>query len=404
MMRLLIVLLSFVSCIAMDRTVSVDIRPDEGAPEVFKYARNGELVYLKKECASLLPLINSQDSKGYSPLHYACFSGSVETAEYLITSGSQVNVANTLGDAFYDERRRIWKNRILTPLHAAVFVKNIDIVKLLIDNQANINSTFDENENTPLHIAAWFNFKKGAQCLLENGAKMDVRNNCGSTPVHSAAWRDSVDALKVLLKHNASIIDANATGKGNTPLYLASKAGSLQCLRLLLQQEEAKRIINLGGGAEGWTPTQIALANGHVECYIELLLAGADSFVECSSYCAHIPQLYELAKAIEQRGFEVVKGQNQRSSMMSSRCDGCNREYENNNFLVITHKNGMEYLSYHYGCFSRMCFEQYKSAMQDKDTVSDELLYALLFHGKEDFFSCQKLFDGYHFYFWKKRN
>ena len=45
----------------------------------------------------------------------------------------------------------------------------------------------DKDENTALHLACAHNHKKAAQTLVEAGAFVDAKGECGFTPLHSYA-------------------------------------------------------------------------------------------------------------------------------------------------------------------------------------------------------------------------
>jgi len=163
------------------------------------------------------------------------------------------------------------------PLHIAASMGKIETIKTLLDADADINSTHNEYGNTALHIAAWFGHHDCVRLLISRGARLDIVNKYGSTPVHSAAWKNEIECLKILLENGASFTQANTTGIGNTPLYLAAKAGSTECLRILLTYigSDKKEIDKECAGNKN-TALQIAAAYEQVQCYWDLVVAGAD--------------------------------------------------------------------------------------------------------------------------------
>ena len=60
-------------------------------------------------------------------------------------------------------------HNMITPLLSALTIKNIEISEILINKRLNINDSTDIRFN-PLHFAAYYNFPKIAQLLLDNGA------------------------------------------------------------------------------------------------------------------------------------------------------------------------------------------------------------------------------------------
>ena len=57
-----------------------------------------------------------------------------------------------------------------TPLHKAVCGGHIDIVRLLVENGAEVNAR-DGNDETPLHKAAERGYIEVVRLLVENGAE-----------------------------------------------------------------------------------------------------------------------------------------------------------------------------------------------------------------------------------------
>ncbi|EKX54127.1 hypothetical protein GUITHDRAFT_46725, partial [Guillardia theta CCMP2712] len=64
---------------------------------------------------------------GYTPLHFACESGSVETVEYLIAHRADVNARSLMQDATQQ-----LKGEGRTPLHAAVSRGSVEVIQLLL--------------------------------------------------------------------------------------------------------------------------------------------------------------------------------------------------------------------------------------------------------------------------------
>ncbi len=93
---------------------------------------------------------------------------------------------------------------------------------------------FDEQNNdgmTPLHIAAFLNFSKGASLLLDQGADVQVRSWRRTTPLHLAASEGAIESARLLLDYGANA-DAR-DGDGLTPIDAALRSGNIAMLRLL---------------------------------------------------------------------------------------------------------------------------------------------------------------------------
>lgn len=99
-----------------------------------------------------------------------------------------------------------------TPLIDAVTFNKIEIVKLLVENGANINHKVNVG-TTPLMLATSNNLKI-TDYLLKNGAKVNVKNNDGLTPLHWAAqFADNKKTLEILLEKGADPTIKDIDGK-----------------------------------------------------------------------------------------------------------------------------------------------------------------------------------------------
>ena len=70
-----------------------------------------------------------------------------------------------------------------TPLHHATNLSNLDIVRLLLTNNADVNAK-DSRGRTPLYLASWKKQKKIADLLLKNGADIFSRTEWGNYPLY----------------------------------------------------------------------------------------------------------------------------------------------------------------------------------------------------------------------------
>lgn len=163
-----------------------------------------------------------------------------------------------------------------TALHLAAKEGNIEKITALLNDGADINSTECNFNNTPLHVATWFGHPHCITFLVARGAKFDIPNVHGSTPTHTAAWKNEPACLEELIKNGALIGTKNTTGTGNTELYLAAKAGSTQCLNMLLQYNNKKEYLELTCSGDNSTAIQAAAGRHRAQCYWNLILAGAD--------------------------------------------------------------------------------------------------------------------------------
>lgn len=158
---------------------------------------------------------------GQTLLTDACSHSNKETIGQLIKAGADVNKASGINH---------W-----TPLFMATWANRPDIMLLLIDHGANVNSR-SEGDTTPLHWAASCNLPAAAEVLIKHGANLESRRFSShgtinaplsldemKTPLHSAAERGSLEVVKLLVASHANV---NAKSQFlKTPLDLALDSG-----------------------------------------------------------------------------------------------------------------------------------------------------------------------------------
>ncbi|KAF7330183.1 ANK-REP-REGION domain-containing protein [Mycena venus] len=119
-----------------------------------------------------------------------------------------------------------------TPLHWAASSGSTDIVRFLVDKQAEVDLV-DNSGWTPLHIAVSAGHDEIVQELVGAGADVNKKNNKGISPLHYAASKSRIDIGRLLISRGA---DINAKDKANqVPLHRAATTGSLGFIRLLLE-------------------------------------------------------------------------------------------------------------------------------------------------------------------------
>jgi ankyrin repeat protein len=73
-----------------------------------------------------------------------------------------------------------------TALHAAMFQKNMEIVKLLLEHNFDVNAVGPQNGYTPLHDAVWADNMEAIKLLLDKGARTNIKGKDGLTPYGKA--------------------------------------------------------------------------------------------------------------------------------------------------------------------------------------------------------------------------
>lgn len=215
----------------------------------------------------------AQSELGETALHQAAGIGNEAMVRILLARNANAE-ANCKGYGLVVRVKRKylfvrWVCRGM-PLHWAACDGRLAVVRLLLDEGANIAARVNDTDETALHIAALAAHETVVQLLLERGADVAARDSDGWTALHAAASGGSEVAVKLLLERDDNI-DARTT-HGQTPLHLAASCGCKAVVRLLLD-----RGANVNeGGKFGLTALHMASGRGHKEVLQLLLDKGAD--------------------------------------------------------------------------------------------------------------------------------
>ncbi|GIJ91227.1 ankyrin-2 [Aspergillus pseudoviridinutans] len=159
-------------------------------------------------------------------------------------------------------------------LQLAAKHRGLSVVKLLLDNGADVNYRAKSLIKTALHEAVHRECLEIVQLLLDRGASPSLRYSSNDdSPLHTAAAMCNTDLCAALLKAGADINDSNEHGW--TPLMLAIRSGK-NTLRLLV---ESGANVNQTDD-EGWTSLHFAVDYGGPGLLKYLLKHGADSTVQ----------------------------------------------------------------------------------------------------------------------------
>jgi uncharacterized protein len=130
-------------------------------------------------------LMNTFSPDGFTALSLASYFGQLETANFLVKHGADVNLVST--NSFQ-----------VAPLHAATAGKHYAIVELLLANGADVNAR-QQNDWVPLHSAAQHGDVKLIQMLMNAGADTTPKTSDDKTALDLAIESKSAEAINLLL-------------------------------------------------------------------------------------------------------------------------------------------------------------------------------------------------------------
>ncbi len=115
-------------------------------------------------------------------IHKAAYNGDIKKVQELLRKGVNPDERDSYGG---------------TALHAAMFQKNMEIVKLLLEHHFDINAVGPQNGYTPLHDAVWANNIEAVILLLDRKAKTNIKGKDGLTPFAKAQKEGKSDIVKL---------------------------------------------------------------------------------------------------------------------------------------------------------------------------------------------------------------
>jgi ankyrin repeat protein len=173
-----------------------------------------------------------------------------------------------------------------TALHWAVRVDNLEIIRLLVRNGANVKAA-NRYGVTPLSLAAESGDAAVIELLLSEGADANEALPEGETVLMTAARAGHTDAVKILLKAGAKP-DARESFHGETALIWAAAENHAETVRVLLaggadvngrsskesfqRRNQGLTVLPLGD----WTPMMYAARQGSLDASVALAEGGAD--------------------------------------------------------------------------------------------------------------------------------
>ena len=167
--------------------------------------------------------VNEFDDNGFTPLHYTCRYGTIETLLLLLSLKPDMN-AITKGEEnnYFYEVTKGGENIF----HLAACNSNSDIMQYLLTNYSTVvEQTTDLFGRTTLHFACQQGFLEHVKLLFEYPAikTFDSQNNKGNTPLHLASQYGHYKIVKYILsKSKYKSIDINKVNNaGHTAEFSA---------------------------------------------------------------------------------------------------------------------------------------------------------------------------------------
>ncbi|MHC4534324.1 MAG: ankyrin repeat domain-containing protein [Planctomycetota bacterium] len=209
------------------------------ASSIFGAAGVGDLATVKAFLEKGVDANARGISRGWTALHIAAINGHKEVIKLLLENGADVNAGHNLNRTAAEYAIRgnhndivellISKGADVSPLHLAISKKDETKARRLIEAGADVNKR-TQYGTTPLHIAVYSDLKNIVKLLISKGADVNNKDNWDWTPLHSAVY-SSKDMVELLIDKGADTTARD--GNYRAPLWYAKKRGHAEIIDLL---------------------------------------------------------------------------------------------------------------------------------------------------------------------------
>lgn len=235
--------------------------------------------------------VNDADYQQLTSLHYAAHHGHLKVVKLLVEEGADIRAVSEDGKK---------------PIHSAASNAHKNIVLLFVQQGLSINDPDTNLIWTPLHYAAHSGNLDFVQSLLAEGANFNAVDADNAKPLHIAAERGYQRVIELLIKQGMNV---NDLGQDNwTPLHYAARHGHLKTVRFLVEEKGANiNAVDLNSK----TPLHIAAENGHKDVVkffldkgISVNTVGADNWTPLH-YAASNGHLETVKFLVEEKGADI---------------------------------------------------------------------------------------------------
>ena len=208
------------------------------AAELFKCVRKDHLVKAKFILKGLSKAdkrkIVTMTFEGNCAVFVAAQQGQVHFVNYLVDECD----ADIEQRGVYEVQEDRSRHQV-TPLWCAAVANKLEVVKTLIKHNGDVNATSD-TESTPVRSACYMTNIDVVRYLVENGANLHKANMNGGTCLINSV--QSVDLCRYLISKSANV---NAQdNSGNLALHYAIREGRMETVKLLLKHGSDTYVLN----------------------------------------------------------------------------------------------------------------------------------------------------------------
>ncbi len=257
----------------------LNIRDSEGRTAMMANIKNLYIPNYRTDILRLLldkgAKVNIQDNGGRSALVVAVqqsvdgkwIGNKISVIKLLLEKGEDVNLKTKGGKtalmellAMPDMGAALGKGK--TPMEG--------LVQMLLDHGADVNVQEPGEGRTALFDAVYWNRPGVAELLIKKGARIDVQDKSGYTPLMLAVRGRSMDCVKLLIRYKADVTIVNKYGR--SVLMETAEYDNPEMLDMVLA---AGLDVDTPEKINGWTPLMIACISGSEGAARRLIERGA---------------------------------------------------------------------------------------------------------------------------------
>ena len=199
--------------------------------------------------------VNHRNKAGNTPLLEACSQGHVDSARMLLDRGADIDTpTETTLDSALTWACTLGNERVVdllltqntnvehrtkdgcTALMFASLAGHVEVARMLLDHNAEINVESDSNKDSPLTFAYWKGHQDVVELLLERKADIEHRTKEGFTPLMFAALGGHKEVAHSLLIHGALVCNG-------TCLYVRSCLYVCVCVCVCVWHARAQTLL-----------------------------------------------------------------------------------------------------------------------------------------------------------------
>ena len=184
--------------------------------------------------------LNTRNPEGFTPLLYAIHYDKTNALNILLSYTNKIDINKTLDNYtnYYSKKGINFSGELVfdktTPLEYAIFKGNINIVSMLMDNNADIYLEDSKGYNGIFYASAFGDYALINKILQKYPSIYNFKNSNGDSVLHIAASYGNNNAISFYL-YNTFLSINTKNNEGKTPLDLANEKGYTNTVDYLIK-------------------------------------------------------------------------------------------------------------------------------------------------------------------------